>query len=61
MELLSFFSTNDGLSFEQIEGQVKDADIRTSFGIVKSDVNPSKVLFLVFLKSCYPFKYFDFV
>ena len=27
-----------------MEGKVKDADIRSTFGIVKSEVNPLKVL-----------------
>lgn len=36
-------SKNDGLTYEPITDAIKNADIRNTFGIVKSETNPLKV------------------
>ena len=41
--LVIFSSNEDGFSFDPIKDEIKNADIRNDFGILKSQLNPMKV------------------
>eukprot|EP00795_Rhopilema_esculentum_P001950 gene1950-17488_t len=46
-----YISNDDGEIFNPVGGKLKDVDIRTTFGVVKSERNPLKVILIGFSRS----------